>query len=76
MTEADGDVCETCGGSGRKIVREWEEVLPVPCPICRRPMDFLSDEFPVGYPRMGTPHSEQVGDLQGQVGFGRTRKIE
>lgn len=73
----DGDQCETCGGSGRKIIREWDETLPVYCPSCHRPMEFLQEgAFPVGYQRMSTPHSEREEDLRGQVGFGRTRKVE
>src|SRR4051794_4571121 len=34
--DEDGDQCETCGGSGRKVLKAEDIVLPVPCPTCRR----------------------------------------
>lgn len=80
----EGEVCdEGCNGSGRRIIDEKDVVLPVHCPICRQPMDFLQEGgFPSGYPRMSTPHSDRVesglpddGNSQIGVSFGRSRQI-
>lgn len=72
-----GDPCDACGASGKVVVREWEEDPVNPCPWCRQPMDFLQQGgFPAGYPRMETPHTDQIGEMSGNIGFGRTRKVE
>lgn len=72
----DGDQCETCHGSGRKVVSSKDVVLPIPCPHCRQAMELLQEGgFPAGYPRMDTAHSEKEGDMQGNVGFGRRRIV-
>lgn len=74
--DEDGDQCETCHGSGRKVLKATNEVLPVKCPHCREAMEFLQEgSFPVGYPRMETAHSDTEGELQGNVGFGRKRIV-
>lgn len=76
VVDEDGDICEICGGVGRKIISEKDEVLPVPCPHCHQPMAFLQEgSFPVGYQRMETAHSDKEGDFRGEVGFGRRRIV-
>lgn len=83
VTESDGEVCDDCGGVGRRILSEEDVVLPVLCPVCHAPMEFMQEgPFPVGYPRMETPHSDQEGGgLPGDgnsvagVSFGRSRQI-
>jgi hypothetical protein len=79
----DGGQCEVCHGSGRRIVKSEMIVLPVRCPYCRVPMEFLQEGgMPVGYHRMDIPTPSdssglpEDGNSTAGVSFGRNMRVE
>lgn len=70
------DFCEECQGKGKVVISEWEEEASNLCPWCGHQMVFMQKGgFPVGYPRMETPHSEEDQGFGGNVAFGRNRIV-